>query len=387
MQSGGLFPPSSSFLVHLSYPVITTSSPQSYLSDLMCTTSLLYGSADSNLQLLVTLTLRMNAAGHFLLRLVLILLLLGAASVGGMQRYSNGNGPATASTLFRDPDSADSEFNHHCAGYILIAVAVMMLAGEKCDKLRFLQAMWPVLFTVAGLLLVAWSDKEIWPRGFLNWTWLIHHDAEARQHKIYGLLLIVMGFVEHLRWRQKLSRFWETWAFPVLACFGAVFLLFHAHGGTSGLPAGWDKLSPSQKAAFVAAVKHGDFQTLALNGSNTHSRGQNSESVMHGKHSGMEAMHDMMSMGNAPHPANSAADLKSSPSTAAVSGTTHLQQHAMTPVMLLIRQQHIWFTVVGLAIALFKFAADGRFWSTRPIRCLWPGAMTLLGILLVLYHE
>src|SRR4029077_4126170 len=67
----------------------------------------------------------------------------------------------------------------------------------------------------------------------LNWAWLLH-DAEARQHKIYAILLIAIGIIEYLRSRAKLSRRWAPWAFPALAIFGGVFLFFHDHGGTAG---------------------------------------------------------------------------------------------------------------------------------------------------------
>jgi hypothetical protein len=79
-----------------------------------------------------------------------------------------------------------------------------------------------------------WSDEEIWPRGNLNWIWLVHHDAEARQHKIYAILLLAIRAIEHFRTRVKLNRFWQSWVFPLLALFGALFLLFHDHGAGSG---------------------------------------------------------------------------------------------------------------------------------------------------------
>ena len=110
-------------------------------------------------------------------------------------------GAVATSNSVGDPDIADSEFNHNCAGYILVAVALLMFAGESSRKLRFMQAAWPFLFVAAGLFLAVWSDKEIWPRGFLSWTWLLHHDAEARQHKIYGLLLLALGAIEYSRWQ------------------------------------------------------------------------------------------------------------------------------------------------------------------------------------------
>jgi hypothetical protein len=55
--------------------------------------------------------------------------------------------------------------------------------------------------------------------------------------------------------------------------------------------------------------------------------------------------------------------------------------------MLLVKREHFWFMIVGLAVALFKLISDGEFWRRRFIPYVWPSAMVLLGILLVLYRE
>ena len=120
---------------------------------------------------------------------------------------------STVSAAVPDPNKPASELNHHLAGYALIAIGALVIAGYSSEKLRPLQLVWPFLFVAAGLFLAAWSDAEIWPRGNLSWSFLIHHDLEARQHKIYALLLILIGIIEYLRARAKLSRFWRIWAF------------------------------------------------------------------------------------------------------------------------------------------------------------------------------
>lgn len=59
----------------------------------------------------------------------------------------------------------------------------------------------------------------------------------------------------------------------------------------------------------------------------------------------------------------------------------------MTPEMLRIQRQHLWMTIVGIAVASFKFLADGRFLRNRAVPYLWPAAMAVLGVLLLFYRE
>ena len=99
----------------------------------------------------------------------------------------------------QEPNKPASELNHHLLGYALIAIGMLVIGAQSSKRLGPLERVWPFLFVVVGLFLAAWSDKEMWPRGNLSWTWLIHHDAEARQHKIYAVLLVVMGIIECLR--------------------------------------------------------------------------------------------------------------------------------------------------------------------------------------------
>ena len=223
-----------------------------------------------------------------------------------------------------DPYKASSELNHHIAGYALVAVGLLVIVGQSSPRLRFLRLLWPALFILTGLFLAAWSDHEIWPRGDLSWTWLIQHDLGARQHKIFAILLILMGTIEWLRARGKLNRFWKTWAFPLLAVFGAALLLFHPHSKATG------------------ATSPGPPQ--------------------HSEHAGMDM------------PAHHGDDGMSA-------------QHTMTSSMVLVEREHLWFAVVGAAIALFKFLSDGGFWRRWFLPYLWPSTMALLGVLLVFYRE
>jgi hypothetical protein len=287
----------------------------------------------------------------------------------------NAHTQSAYSSSIVDPDIVDSEWNHHLAGYILIGIALLVFVGQRSSKLTLLQALWPFLFIAAGLFLAVWSDKEIWPRGFLSWTWLIHHDAEARQHKIYAILLLAMGIIEYLRWRGKLSQFWRIWSFPLLALLGAGLLLVHDHGGNSGLPPGWDAQEKAARIAKMAAAA-GLRSTPADPMMGT---GLGSEHAM-AMPTEDHTMPDMTSM---------AASSRGNPSSMAAAPSAHQghEGHVMTSSMLHVKKQHLWFTLVGIAVAVLKFVADTSFGRRLFAPHLWPCALTVLGVLLALYTE
>jgi len=272
------------------------------------------------------------------------------------------------SHAFVDPNKALSEFNHHVAGWALIGVGILVLTCFLAPDLRALRYVWPGLFLLAGLFLALWSDAEIWPRGNLSWAWLLHHDQEAGQHKIYALLLIVMGIVEYFRACSALNRFWSAWSFFFLAIIGAAFLLVHDHTASSGAT------SPEARAYLVNPALDPDGYPPASHASDPmpsmdHSIVDLDHSEMHMDFSSMD---HSMPIGNEP----------------AVTNTPwHGHRHHMTPSMLLVEREHMWFMILGLGVALFKLISDREFWHGRFISYVWPSGMLLLGISLVLYRE
>lgn len=277
------------------------------------------------------------------------------------------SGPVSPATM--DPNKAPSEFNHHIAGWALIGVGFLVVASLLFPDLGALRCAWPALFLLAGLFLALWSDAEIWPRGNLNWAWLLHHDHEAGQHKIYALLLVAMAVVEYLRVRGSLSRFWATWTFCILAIFGAALLLVHDHTAGSGAN------SPEARAYFIDPDLGPDGNPPAPHASDPmpgmdHAMMASDHVDMPMDHSGID--YTSISIGH------------DSAFSNALSSDRH---HHMTPSMLLVEREHFWFMIVGLGVALFKLISDGKFWHRRFIPYVWPSGMVLLGILLVLYKE
>jgi hypothetical protein len=276
--------------------------------------------------------------------------------------------PGPVSLPSQDPDKVLSEFNHHVAGWALIGVGFLVLASFLSPNLRTLRYLWPALFVCAGLFLALWSDAEIWPRGNLSWAWLLHHDQEAGQHKIYAVFLIAMGLVEYLRLCGSVNRFWGAWTFSILAIAGASFLLVHDHTASSGVT------SPEVRAYLVNPTLDPDGNPPAHNvpgpKPGTHYPVTDLDHPgMHMDHSAMD--HSSMSMGSNP----------------AVNAPLPSHHHHMTLSMLLVKREHFWFMIVGLAVALFKLVSDGELWRRRFIPYAWPSAMVLLGILLVAYRE
>lgn len=273
------------------------------------------------------------------------------------------------SAVSADPNKAPSELNHHVAGWALIGLGLIVLVSFLSPSLKALRYFWPALFLLIGIFLALWSDAEMWPRGNMNWGWLLHHDHEAGQHKIYALLLIALGIVEYLRARDSLNRFWRAWAFSALAIVGALSLLIHDHAAGAGATL------PEARAYLINPALGPDGNAPSLQASDPmpaidHSRMGLNQSAMPLDHSGMD--HPSM-------PINGDPTFTSTPSSD--------HHHHMTPSMLLVEREHFWFMLVGLGVALFKLISDGDFWRQRFLPYVWPGGIMLLGLLLVFYRE
>jgi hypothetical protein len=130
-----------------------------------------------------------------------------------------------------------SEFNHHLAGMFLIIAGTFIIGDEHFTKIwTGLRYVWPVCFLGAGIFLVFLSDMDVWPFGPLTPWYGVTHDVEDLQHKIFGIILLCLGYVEFQRTRGRFKGAWSAWFFPVVGMAGAIMLLFHAHGGDMSAP-------------------------------------------------------------------------------------------------------------------------------------------------------
>lgn len=266
-----------------------------------------------------------------------VALIFPAISLSSVTAHAQDSAQSAAASPAIDPDKETSELNHHIAGAFLIAIGLSLILSERHKRLEWLRWLPPVLFIAAGFFLAAWSDDEIWPRGVLSWSWLLHHDAEARQHKLYALLLVALGVIEGMQLIPRLRRPWLKAAFPVLGAIGGIALLFHHHSGDVSLA------QPAPASITDQSSHH------------------------HRSATGM--------------------DTPSSPAAPAGASTSHAHEHGLTGIAAKIQKEHAWFAIVGFWAAFFKFRYDSACPPARVPRYLWATSLILLGCLLLLYTE
>jgi len=157
-------------------------------------------------------------------------------SMPGMKgETSTVDDPAVAAK--RLADKQESEFNHHFAGLIITLAGLFILAENTIGKRwRRLSYAWPICFFAAGLFVLIFSDTEIWPFGPQSPWYAITHNSEDLQHKIFAVILLVLGYVALQRARGRWEAVWAAWVFPVVGAAGAILLLFHVHSGDMQAP-------------------------------------------------------------------------------------------------------------------------------------------------------
>jgi hypothetical protein len=129
-------------------------------------------------------------------------------------------------------DKKESEFNHHLAGFFVVLAALFMLfQSTLTSRWPAIKYVWPACFLLAGVFVFVWSDTELWPFGHRQWLEALRNNPEVLQHKIFAVLLLVLGAIEWQRARGVLRAMWSAWVFPAVAVIGSVVLIFHHHEG------------------------------------------------------------------------------------------------------------------------------------------------------------
>ncbi len=135
--------------------------------------------------------------------------------------------PGQAGTRPNTPaEKAWSEYNHHWAGIIVLAVGLLALIAQA-GHVSWARH-WPLAFLGLAIFLFLRSDPEVWPLG-PNGFWVTFADPEVLLHRIFVLLVIGLAVFE---WRVQTNRVASTnvrLVFPVLVAVSGALLLTHSH--------------------------------------------------------------------------------------------------------------------------------------------------------------
>ncbi len=123
-------------------------------------------------------------------------------------------------------DRAWSEYNHHVAGFFVLAMG--LLATVQGLRWARWARHWPLIFLgLAGFLLMR-NDPEAWPRGALGF-WESLTDPVVLQHRVFVLVIVAFGVFES---SVRLGRFRAkgyALIFPLLCAVSGGLLLAHTH--------------------------------------------------------------------------------------------------------------------------------------------------------------
>jgi putative copper resistance protein D len=135
--------------------------------------------------------------------------------------------PGQAGTRPNTPaEKAWSEYNHHWAGIIVLAVGLLALIAQA-GHVSWARH-WPFAFLGLAVFLFLRSDPEVWPLG-PNGFWVTFADPEVLLHRIFVLLVIGLAVFE---WRVQTGRVASAnvrLVFPVLVAVSGALLLTHSH--------------------------------------------------------------------------------------------------------------------------------------------------------------
>ena len=123
-------------------------------------------------------------------------------------------------------DIAWSEFNHHWAGLLLLAMALLALL-ERIPRFGWARH-WPMGLVVLAVAIVWRADPEVWPTGRLGLLDSLR-DPEVAQHRLFECLAASIGIIE---WRARMgftSGRRLVLLFPLLCAIGGTLLMSHSH--------------------------------------------------------------------------------------------------------------------------------------------------------------
>ena len=121
-------------------------------------------------------------------------------------------------------DIAWSEYNHHWAGFIVLAAGLLAALSRRFWFARH----WPLAFLALAVFLLIRADAENWPlgpRGF----WESFQVAEVAQHRFFILLVVAFAVFEWAVQTHRLAPRRAGLVFPLVCAVGGAVLMTHSH--------------------------------------------------------------------------------------------------------------------------------------------------------------
>jgi len=121
-------------------------------------------------------------------------------------------------------DIAWSEYNHHWAGLVVLAIGILSLLARRMPWARS----WPLAFFGLAIFLFIRADSENWPlgpRGF----WESFQVAEVAQHRLFVVLIVVFAIFEWCVQTGRIAPHRAGLIFPLVCAAGGALLLTHSH--------------------------------------------------------------------------------------------------------------------------------------------------------------
>jgi putative copper resistance protein D len=119
-----------------------------------------------------------------------------------------------------------SEYNHHWAGLLVVAMGLAALA-QRSGRAPWAEH-WPLLFLLLAVFLFLRADPEVWPMGEIGIIESLK-DPEVAQHRLFVLIIVAFALFE---WGLRTGRIHShklMRIFPLLTALGGTLLLTHSH--------------------------------------------------------------------------------------------------------------------------------------------------------------
>lgn len=144
-------------------------------------------------------------------------------------------------------DIAWSEYNHHWAGLVVLAVGILAVFSRQFSWARH----WPLAFFGLAVFLLIRADSENWPlgpRGF----WESFQVAEVAQHRVFVLMIVAFAIFEWAVQTHRIAPRRAGLVFPLVCAVGGALLMTHSHS------------LGNVKEEFLAELSHIPLAILAV---------------------------------------------------------------------------------------------------------------------------